>query len=117
MERKIEEERQRECTPVKCPFRLSKCIFSFVCLNSVSILICIVLLLLIRMRIEEQCGEEEDSQQAAEAMVQLSGFGFYAQQQQGSYYFHPSYLPPSHPLRPLPICFAHLVPSVESLYS
>lgn len=34
--------------------------------------------------IEEQCGED-DSQQAAEAMVQLSGVGYYAQQQQGSY--------------------------------
>ncbi|KRF83072.1 transcription initiation factor TFIID subunit 1 isoform X6 [Drosophila virilis] len=30
---------------------------------------------------EEQCGED-DSQQAAEAMVQLSGIGYYAQQQQ-----------------------------------
>ncbi|KAH8381371.1 hypothetical protein KR093_003697 [Drosophila rubida] len=30
---------------------------------------------------EEQCGED-DSQQAAEAMVQLSGLGYYAQQQQ-----------------------------------
>lgn len=39
----------------------------------------------VRVRLEEQCGED-DSQQAAEAMVQLSGVGFNAQQQQGSYY-------------------------------
>lgn len=86
MERKIERERVHTG---QMSFSLSKCIFSLVCLNSVSILICIVLLLLFRMRIEEQCGEEDDSQQAAEAMVQLSGVGFYAQQQQGSYYSHP----------------------------
>lgn len=66
------------------------------------------------MRIEEQCGEEDDSQQAAEAMVQLSGVGFYAQQQQGSY--NPSQifsLPPFQNVFPLQS--AHLVPSIESL--
>lgn len=51
--------------------------------------------------IEEQCGED-DSQQAAEAMVQLSGVGYYAQQQQGSYFTHPNTLDPySKPLSPL----------------
>ncbi|XP_030243753.1 transcription initiation factor TFIID subunit 1 isoform X6 [Drosophila navojoa] len=34
-----------------------------------------------QMAVEEQCGED-GSQQAAEAMVQLSGVGYYAQQQQ-----------------------------------